>query len=93
MKLTYPINLIGLENGASSGDVVTRDGEYLGTWMLVVDEVADSGEFQFFVDGDKEPKFSEYVSFLDSRTNRGMAVSNLCGTIRQWRDEDGPSNG
>ena len=35
VELKYPINLMGAEDGAENGDVVTRDGEFLGTWLCL----------------------------------------------------------
>lgn len=87
MELTYPINFVGYERGDSSGEVVTRDGEYLGTWILFKDDVEVSGEFRFVVDGENKPLFSEDIGILDSGLRRGMALSTICQSIRAWHEE------
>ncbi|WP_170765316.1 hypothetical protein [Ruegeria lacuscaerulensis] len=89
MELTYPINFVGFEHGATSGDVITRDGEILGSWTFIKDE-EDTGEFQFFADGETEPMFTEGVAFLSSGLRVGMALSTICRTIRDWHDESEP---
>lgn len=86
MDLTYPINLIGLADGSSSGDVLTRDGEYLGTWRLDRDEQNDQGVLHFIEDGSAEPMFTEAIPLLDSGMLFGRAMSDLCAAIRDWHD-------
>lgn len=86
MKPQYPINLIGFEDGATRGDVITRYGEFLGTWAFVTDEQAETGMFYFTVDGECEPLFSASVPFLSSGMLTGMAMSELCRSIRDWHD-------
>ena len=89
MELTYPINLTGIEEGAKSGDVLTRYGEYLGKWILSEDEPSGTGEFQFILDGEGEPLFSERIGVLDSGMFRGLAMSELCSSIGDWHaDKD-----
>ena len=88
MELTYPINLNGFEDDATSGDVLTRYGEYLGTWAFVTDEENETGVFHFTVPDASEPMFSEGVGVLSSGMLTGMAMSKLCSSIRDWRDED-----
>lgn len=53
MQLPYEINFIGWEDkGVHSGDVITRDGEYLGTWKI------DENDHPSFVpDGETEELF------------------------------------
>jgi hypothetical protein len=87
MELTYPINLIGFEDGSPSGDVLTRDGEYLGTWTFAKDENNETGVFRFVADGESGPKFSDSVVFLSSGMLTGMAMSKLCRSIRDWHEE------
>ena len=86
VELRYPINLMGAEDGAENGDVVTRDGEFLGTWSFEKDEAEETGMLHFTADGEVEPKFSEGVAFLTSGLLTGLAMSNLCRSIRDWHD-------
>lgn len=70
MDYIYPINLVGhnewLDSGyepkLAQGDVVTRDGEFLGMWRVVgydhVDEYS-SGRIEFILDGENTVKFAE----------------------------------
>lgn len=97
MDLTYPINFVGhddwMESGyalnLAHGDVITRDGEILGTWR-VVDYVPEAdnegGQYEFIVDGETDIQFSEGFALLDSRTSRGFALSTLTRTIREWHE-------
>jgi len=87
MELTYPINFVGLENGDVSGEVITRDGEFLGNWTFTKDEAEDTGEFLFIVDGETEPLFSEGFAFLDSRLKTGLALSTISRSVREWHEE------
>jgi len=87
MEFTYPINFVGFENGDTSGEVITRDGEFLGNWTCEKDEARDSGAFHFVVDGESEPLFSEGFAFLDSRLKTGLALSAICRSIRDWQEE------
>ncbi|MBU1827442.1 MAG: hypothetical protein KJ731_03035 [Alphaproteobacteria bacterium] len=89
MELRYPINFIGHEEGATKGDVLTRDGEYLGTWFFYGDD--ESGDFHFVADGETEPMFSEGVSFRRSGLLEGMALSSICRSIREWFEESDSS--
>lgn len=86
MELRYPINLMGAEDGAENGDVVTRDGEFLGTWSFEKDEAEEIGVFHFTAGGEAEPKFSEGVPFLNSGMLTGLAMSKLCRSIRDWHE-------
>ena len=87
MELTYPINLNGFEDDATSGDVLTRYGEYLGTWAFVIDEDNETGVFNFTVHDGNEPMFSERVGVLSSGMLTGMAMSKLCSSIRDWHED------
>ncbi len=62
--MLYPINLL------DDGTVVTRDGEYLGTWG------ADESDaiYEFTPDGSSEVLFANVF--------RG----ELCDTIRKWHE-------
>ncbi len=97
MELEYPINFMGhdewLDGGydpkLAKGDVVTRDGEYLGTWRVVGYEPEDdysSGQFEFIADGEDVVMFAEKFGMLDVRSQRGFAMSQLCRTIREWHE-------
>lgn len=86
MKLTYPVNLAGFEDGADHGDVLTRDGEYLGVWTFIKDEDNDTGVFHFVADGENEPMFSEGVPVLSSGMWTRMSMSELCRSIRDWHE-------
>jgi len=87
MELTYPINLIGHDEGNTVGEVVTRHGEYLGKWTFTEGAEKISGAFYFIVDGDAEPLFSESVPFLSSGMLTGLAMSRICRSIRVWHEE------
>jgi len=87
MELTYPINLIGLEDDAATGDVLTRYGEYLGIWAFIKDAEKETGVFQFIIDGESEPLFSEIVGVLSSGMLTGFAMSRLCRSIHDWHEE------
>ncbi len=104
MELTYPINFVGheewLDSGyavnLASGDVITRDGEVLGTWRALgydlkaepgVDD--EGGRYEFIVEGQNDPMFSEGFADLDYRVSRGFALSNLTRTIRDWHESQG----
>lgn len=86
METQYPINLVGIEDGAASGDVITRDGEFIGAWVFIKE--GGSGTLNFTADGESEPMFSEGVAILDSGMLTGLAMSRLCGSIRDWHDAD-----
>ena len=87
MELKYPINLIGLEEGATTGEVLTSYGEYLGVWVFIVSECDESSFFQFTAHGENEPLFIERVGVLDSGMLKGLAMSKLCSSIRDWHEE------
>ena len=88
MELQYPTNLIGIEDDAESGEVLTQYGEYLGTWRFAKDEEQETGVISFTKHGDAEPMFSEGVSFLDSGMLTGMAKSKLCRAINDWHEAE-----
>lgn len=98
MDYIYPINFVGhdewLDSGyelkLAQGDVVTRDGEFLGMWRVVDYDQEDeysSGRIEFIVDGESTVKFTEDFAALDIRTSRGFALSQLTRTIRLWHEE------
>ena len=100
MNLTYPINFVGhdewLESGyqleLASGDVVTRDGEVIGTWRAVdysPDADEEGGCFEFVANGQEAAMFSAAFDFLDFRGSRGLALSTLSRTIREWHEAQG----
>lgn len=86
VELKYPINLMGAEGGAEKGDVVTREGEFLGAWSFEKNEAEETGMFHFTAYGEAEPTFSESVPVLTSGMLTGLAMSNLCRSIRDWHD-------
>jgi hypothetical protein len=97
MEYIYPINLVGQDEWLNSGyepklaqgDVVTRDGEFLGTWRVVDYDHEDeysSGQFEFVLDGEDAVKFVETFAMLDVRTSRGFALSQITRTIKEWHD-------
>lgn len=87
MKLTYPINFIGYDEGGTNGEVYTRHGEYLGKWLLIKDDEKETGTFQFFPDGETVPLFTQRIGMLDSGLLTGMALSNITGCIRDWHED------
>jgi len=97
MDFIYPINFVGhdewmasgFELELASGDVITRDGEVLGTWRVVGYDPEDeygSGQFEFVKDGQDVEKFVEAFAMLDVRASRGFALSNLTRTIKEWHE-------
>lgn len=61
MELPYDINLVGWGE-TDSGDVVTKDGEYLGRW-----EADENDHAAFFPDGEPEKKiFNPFLGLLIS---------------------------
>ncbi|MEP6356051.1 MAG: hypothetical protein ABJ081_05170 [Hyphomicrobiales bacterium] len=84
MENGYALNL-------ANGDVVTRDGEVLGKWRAVAyDPDADvgGGQYEFIRDGHDGVLFSENFALLDSRISRGLALSNLTRTIKEWQEAE-----
>ena len=99
MDLIYPINFIGhdewMDSGylteLANGDVITRDGEVLGSWRVVDYDRKDeysSGRFEFILNREDVVKFTEDFAMLDVRTSRGFALSNLTRTIREWHENE-----
>ncbi|OWV39972.1 hypothetical protein [Mameliella alba] len=97
MNLIYPINFVGhdewMESGyaldLAQGDVITRDGEVLGTWRVVAyDPNLDTqgGRYEFVADGQERAVLAEAFGVLDSRINRGLALSTLTRAIRDWHE-------
>ena len=90
MELEYPINLIGIENGAQSGDVLCRYGEVLGRWELETTGEHDGiamGELHFTPHGGTERLFSEGIPSMESGLLFGKAMSFLCASIREWHEQ------
>lgn len=101
MELTYPINFIGhdewlnsgYDRSISRGDVITRDGEVIGSWRVVgydPDDEYSSGRFEFTASGEDAVKFIEEFASLDMRMSRGFALSTLTRTIREWYETNNP---
>ncbi|WP_459431792.1 hypothetical protein [Roseivivax sp.] len=86
MELKYLIKLVGFESDVERGDVLTRDGEYLGVWTFIKDEDNETGVIHFVADGESEPMFTENVPALSSGMWTGMAMSDLCRSIRDWHE-------
>ncbi|NBR89978.1 MAG: hypothetical protein EBS68_08700 [Rhodobacteraceae bacterium] len=100
MELRYSINLVGhdewMESGYSldraKGDVITKDGEFIGRWRVAeYDPASDDagGKYEFFEDGHIIPKFVEGFAFLDFRGSRGLAMTKLLDSIGEWHDKHG----
>ncbi|WP_026481069.1 hypothetical protein [Ahrensia sp. 13_GOM-1096m] len=99
MQFIYPINFVGhdewMESGyalnLSSGDVITRDGVVLGKWRVAAYNPEfdhEGGQYEFIADGQDSISFSEGFGVLDSRANRGFALSNLTRKIKQLYDAE-----
>lgn len=97
MDLIYPINFAGHDEWMKSGylfdlaegDVITRDGEVLGSWRVVdYNPGADdeSGRYEFVANGQDAVMFAEAFAFLDYRTSRGLALSTLTRAIKEWHE-------
>lgn len=95
MDLIYPINFVGHDEWMKSGyaldlaggDVMTRDGEVLGTWRAVEydPEAGDEGgRYEFALNGQDVVMFAEAFAILDSRISRGFSLSNLTCVIKEW---------
>ena len=97
MDLIYPINLVGheewvesgFEPALASGDVITRDGEFIGIWRVadyfLEDDYLDRA-YEFLPLGSDLPMFYAAFGLVDSRTSRGLAQSRICRGIREWHD-------
>ena len=101
MELVYPINFVGhdewmhsgYEPRLSQGDVITRDGEIIGRWRVVgydPDNEYSSGHFEFTASGEDVARFTEDFAMLDVRMSRGLALSTLTRTIREWYEVNNP---
>lgn len=97
MNMIYPINFVGHDEWMKSGyaldlargDVITRDGEVLGSWRVVdYDPSAEDegGRYQFVPDGHDVAMIVEAFAFLDYRASRGLALSTLTHAIREWHE-------
>lgn len=99
MELIFPINLVGHDEWMDSGyainlaqgDVITRDGEVLGTWRVVdYDPEAgyghEDGRYEFVENGQDEALFSESFAVIDSRVMRGYSLKLLTLAIRKWHE-------
>jgi hypothetical protein len=95
MDMIYPINFIGhdewMQSGYSldlaGGDVVTRDGEVLGSWRVVdynPDADNEGGRYEFVLIGQEVAMFEEEFAFLDFRGSRGLALSTITRSIKEW---------
>ena len=101
MELVYPINFVGhdewMQSGydprLSRGDVITRDGEIIGTWRVVGYDPGDEcsgGRFEFTASGEDAVKFMEDFAMLDVHISRGLALSTLTRNIREWYEANNP---
>ena len=101
MELIYPINFIGHDEWLQSeyaprlaqGDVITRDGEIIGSWRVVGYDPNDensSGQFEFTASGEETVKFTQGFAMLGVRMSRGFALSTLTRTIREWYEANNP---
>ena len=97
MELTYTISFLrhdewlksGYASDLATGEVVTKDGEVLGTWRAVgYDPEAEDegGRYEFVVDGQDAIMFAEGFAALDSQMSRGRALSTLARAIMEWHD-------
>ena len=95
--MLYPINFMGhdewlmsgYEHEKATGDVVTRDGEVIGTWRVVdycPEEPDKGGRYEFLMIGEYTVKFAEGFGDLDIRMSRGVALSKLARLVREWHD-------
>jgi hypothetical protein len=100
MKLRYLINFQGYEDwvegeyalSLAQGEVITRDGEIIGTWRVVDyhPDAADDpsldqgGRYEFIAKDHTTPMFAESFALLDIGLSRGMALSNISRTIADW---------
>lgn len=98
MDYQYPINLEGHDAWMESdynlklahGDVITDQGEDIGTWRVVDYDPKDDdsgGRYEFIANGENIVKFSETFGSFDSRLSRGLALSNLTRAIKEWYED------
>jgi hypothetical protein len=103
MELRYPINFVGhdewMESGyafdLARGDVITRDGEVLGSWRVMdydPNNDDEGGRFEFVLDGQDVAMFAQEFAFLDFRGSRGGALSALASQIKKWHEASPESN-
>lgn len=97
MDLNYPINLVGHEEWVESGyepalangDVITRDGEFIGIWRVadyfLEDDYLDQ-VYEFIPHSQEAPVLSEVIGPAFSRSAMGMALSAFSDAIREWHD-------
>lgn len=94
MELRYPINLIGVTEGETSGDVLTQDGEFLGTWALTENPIEgdpdgeQGGVLKFIADSQDHEMITREFAPLGSGMLRGLAMSELCADIRKWHESN-----
>lgn len=99
MDLIYQINFIGHDEWIKSdyaldmarGDVITREGEILGGWRVVeYDSEGDygGGRYEFVLDGQDVAMFAERFLSLDSGLSRGLALSTITRSIKEWHEAE-----
>ncbi len=97
MDLMYPINFVGhdewMESGyainLAGGAVITREGEVLGKWRVVAyDPENDNvgGRYEFIINEQIDVMFSEEFVVLNLKVHRGLALSTLSQTIKEWHE-------
>lgn len=97
MDLIYPINFVGHDDwlnagyslGLAGGDVITRDGEVLGSWRVVEYDPEDDdkgGRYEFILHGQDVAILAEVFANLDYRGSRGFTLSTLTRAIREWHE-------
>lgn len=97
MDLIYPVNFPGHDEWMKSGyaldlaggDVITRDGEVLGSWRVIEydpEASGESGRYEFSMDGEEVVMFAEEFAFLDYRISRGLALSIITYGIKEWHE-------
>ena len=100
MDYIYPINLEGHEDWLESGydeqyaggDIVTNDGEVIGTWLVEKFTAGDldaGGRYEFRPNGSDDAVISEGIGILDSRVSRGLALIDFVNAIRAWHKDQG----
>ncbi len=99
MELNYPINFVGHDEWLDSvysldlaaGDVISSDGEVLGTWRVVEYDPEDEdtgGRYEFILNGQDCVFLSEGFANLDYRMSRGSALSTITRAIIKWHDTE-----
>lgn len=97
MELIYPINFVGHDEWIESeyalhlagGDVITRDGEVLGSWRVVEyapEDDQSSGRYEFVLDGQDVALLTGEFAHLDYKVSRGFVLSTLTREIREWHE-------